>query len=106
MLEIEDVENNIKQSTDTLGAAKLKLMSGANHGKELLLTKTLTTLGKPDVQVAAISCRPDGYFLIVIDAGNDNKMPLVNDSEINKQQVLADGDVIEVAGVKMGFLLR
>jgi len=32
-------------------------------------------------------------------------MPLVNDTEIGKQHPLGDGDVIEVAGVKMGFLL-
>ncbi len=87
------------------GAAKLKLMSGANTGKELQLTKILTTLGKPGVQVAAITRRPKGYFLIVVDAGKDNKMPLVNDVEISKQHPLSDGDVIEVAGVKMGFLL-
>ena len=88
------------------GAAKLKLMSGANTGKELQLTKILTTLGRPGVQVAAITRRPKGYFLIVVDAGKDNKMPLVNDAEIGKQHPLSDGDVIEVAGVKMGFLLN
>lgn len=87
------------------GAAKLQLMSGTNSGKELQLTKILTTLGRPGVQVAAITRRPKGYFLIVVDAGKDNKMPLVNDEEIGKQQPLNDGDVIEVAGVKMGFFL-
>jgi pSer/pThr/pTyr-binding forkhead associated (FHA) protein len=85
--------------------AKLKLMSGTNAGKELKLTKILTTLGRPDVQVAAITRRPQGYFLIVVDAGKDSKMPLVNDEEIGKQQALNDGDVIEVAGIKMGFFL-
>jgi pSer/pThr/pTyr-binding forkhead associated (FHA) protein len=93
-------------STSGPGAAKLKLMSGTNTGKELQLTKILTTLGRPGVQVAAITRRPKGYFLIVVDAGKDNKMPLVNDTEIGKQHPLADGDVIEVAGVKMGFLLN
>ena len=88
------------------GPAKLKLMSGANTGKELQLTKILTTLGRPGVQVAAITRRPKGYFLIVVDAGKENKMPLVNDTEIGKQHPLVDGDIIEVAGVKMGFLLN
>lgn len=87
------------------GPAKLKLLSGANSGKELQLTKILTTLGKPGVQVAAITRRPKGYFLILVEAGKDNKMPLVNDTEIGKQHPLTDGDVIEVAGVKMGFYL-
>ena len=87
------------------GPAKLQLMSGANSGKELKLTKILTTLGRPGVQVAAITRRPKGYFLIVVDAGKENTMPLVNDEEIGKQQPLNDGDVIEVAGIKMGFFL-
>lgn len=92
-------------SSNGPGVAKLKLMSGTNSGKELQLTKILTTLGRPGVQVAAITRRPKGYFLIIVDAGKDNKMPLVNDTEIGKQHPLSDGDVIEVAGVKMGFLL-
>ena len=92
-------------TTDGPGPAKLQLVSGANAGKELKLTKILTTLGRPGVQVAAITRRPAGYFLIVVDAGKDNKMPLVNDTEIGKQHPLTDGDVIEVAGVKMSFNL-
>jgi pSer/pThr/pTyr-binding forkhead associated (FHA) protein len=86
------------------GPAKLQLKSGTNIGKELQLTKILTTLGKPGVSVAAITRRPAGYFLIVVDAGKGN-MPQVNDIEVNKQQSLADGDVIQVAGIKMGFFL-
>jgi len=43
--------------------------------------------------------------IYVVDAGKDNNMPLVNGAEIGKQHPLADGDVIEVAGVKMGFNL-
>ena len=87
------------------GAAKLQLISGTNAGKELPLTKILTTLGRPDVQVAAITRRPAGYFLIVVDAGEDNRMPLVNDTAIDKQHPLQSGDIIEVAGVKMRFTL-
>ena len=83
--------------------AKIQLISGTNAGKELQLNNILTTLGKPGVQTAAITRRPTGYFLIVVDAGKDNKMPLVNDTEIDKQQSLTDGDMIEVAGVQMSF---
>ena len=119
MPETEEADKNIEKSigkiaadlatagssTSGPGTAKLQLMSGTNSGKELQLTKILTTLGRPGVQVAAITRRPKGYFLIVVEAGKENKMPLVNDTEINKQHPLVDGDVIEVAGVKMGFLL-
>ena len=92
-------------TTSGPGAAKLQLISGANAGKELQLTKILTTLGRPGVQVAAITRRPAGYFLLIVDAGKEGKMPLVNDTPIDKQQALESGDVIEVAGVKMSFTL-
>jgi pSer/pThr/pTyr-binding forkhead associated (FHA) protein len=119
MPETEEADKNIEKSIGKIaadlasagstttgpGAAKLQLVSGANAGKELQLTKILTTLGKPGVQVAAITRRPTGYFLIIVDAGPDNKMPLVNDTPIEKQQALSDGDVIEVAGVRMSFNL-
>jgi len=111
----KDIENSIGKIASDLasagtetsgpGPAKLKLVSGKNAGKELQLTKILTTVGSPGVQVAAITRRPTGYFLIVVDAGKDKKMPLVNDTEIGKQHPLADADVIEVAGVKMSFNL-
>ncbi len=40
-----------------LPQAKLQVLSGAFAGKELSLTKALTTLGRPGVQVAAITRR-------------------------------------------------
>ena len=92
-------------TTSGPGPAKLRLISGTNAGKELQLTKILTTLGRPSVQSAAITRRPTGYFLIAVEADKDNKMPLVNNTEIGKQQPLADGDVIDVAGVQMRFNL-
>ncbi len=86
------------------GAANLKFLSGANIGKELKLARILTTLGKPGVQVAAITRRPTGYFLIVVDAASSPSNPTINGVEIGKQaQALNNGDVIEVAGIKMGF---
>lgn len=89
------------------GEAYLELMSGANSGKRMKITKILTTLGKPGIQVAAITRRPLGFFLIVVDAGSYEKRPLVNDQEVSSQaQPLKDNDVIEVAGVKMGFYIE
>jgi len=86
--------------------ARVRLLSGTNTGRELELTKVLTTLGKPGVQVAAITRRPSGYFLIHIDGGDNGKRPLVNNSEIgSRAQELHSNDEIEVAGVKMVFLI-
>ena len=107
---IGQIASDLAQSgagdSDSPGNAILKLQSGTNSGKELQLTKILTTLGKPGVQVAAITRRPTGYFLIVVDAGSSETNPLVNGTEVGSQaHSLKSGDEIEVAGVKMGFFL-
>ncbi len=101
-----DLASDSVVSSEDPGVASLKVLSGANSGKFLKLTKILTTLGKPGVQVAAVTRRPTGYFLIVVDAASTPIKPLVNGTEIGKQaHPLNDGDKIEVAGVKMSFHL-
>ncbi len=94
-------------SSANLQKAKIRLISGANTGKELVLTKILTTLGKPGIQVAAITRRPTGYFLIHIDGGDNGERPKVNDEAIGtKAHPLNNNDTIEVAGVKMSFSIE
>ncbi len=93
----------VKSSTP--GSVILRLLSGENQGKELALNKILTTVGSPNIQVAAISHRPAGYFLIVVDAGKENKRPMVNGIEVDKEQLLADTDIIDVGGIKMAFIV-
>ncbi len=84
--------------------AKLQVLSGAFAGRELELTKALTTLGRPGVQVAAITRRSDGYFIVHVDGERENESPLVNGTAIGAQaRRLSDNDVIQLAGVKMGF---
>ncbi|MBT8143896.1 MAG: FHA domain-containing protein, partial [Gammaproteobacteria bacterium] len=87
-----------------LPLAKLQVLSGAFAGKELSLTKALTTLGRPGVQVAAITRRAEGYFVVHVDSGQTGNYPIVNGKPIGPQaRKLDDNDVIELAGVKMGF---
>jgi hypothetical protein len=82
-------------------AAALQLLSGPNAGKELELTKPLTTLGKPGVQVAVITRRPQGFFITHVEG---TSFPVVNGKPIDAQaHTLNDHDVIELAGVKMEF---
>ena len=76
-------------------------------GRELELNKALTTLGRPGIQVAAITRRQDGYFIVHVDADKPDNFPLVNGMSIGPQaRVLNDNDVIQLAGVKMGFFLN
>lgn len=86
---------------------KLQILSGANAGRELELTKALTTLGKPGVQVAAITRRPQGFFLIHVEGDAAHQRPKVNGEDIGvPPHRLNDHDIIEVAGVKMEFFLE
>lgn len=87
-----------------LPKAKLQVLSGAFAGRELELNKALTTLGRPGVQVAAITRRADGYFIVHVDSGKPGDYPHVNGAPIGEQaRRLQDNDVILLAGVKMGF---
>ena len=84
--------------------AKLQVLSGQFAGRELELTKTLTTLGRPGVQVAAIGRRADGYFVVHVESSRPGDYPLVNGQPIGPQaRKLHDNDVVTLAGVKMGF---
>jgi pSer/pThr/pTyr-binding forkhead associated (FHA) protein len=82
----------------------IQLLSGANAGKELELNKPLTTLGKPGVQVAVLTRRPQGYFITHVEGSS---RPAVNGQQIGTApHALKDHDVIELAGVKMEFFIK
>jgi pSer/pThr/pTyr-binding forkhead associated (FHA) protein len=94
----------VPESATALPKAKLQVLSGAFAGRELELTKALTTLGRPGVQVAAITRRAEGYFIVHVDSGRENDFPQVNGVPIGPQaRRLNDNDVVQLAGVKMGF---
>jgi pSer/pThr/pTyr-binding forkhead associated (FHA) protein len=87
-----------------LKKAKLQVLSGQFAGRELELAKALTTLGRPGVQVAAITRRAEGYFIVHVESEGENNYPLVNGNSIGPSaHKLNDNDVIQLAGVKMGF---
>lgn len=90
-----------------LPLGKLSVLNGPIAGKQLQLTKALITLGKPGVQVAVISRRPQGYFLTHIEGdGTNPNYPIVNGTAIGAQAyAMKHGDIIELAGIKMEFTL-
>jgi pSer/pThr/pTyr-binding forkhead associated (FHA) protein len=82
----------------------LQLLTGGNAGKALDLVKPLTTLGKPGVQVAVITRRPQGYFITHVEGA---RFPVLNGKTLDAQaHPLADHDMIEIAGVKMEFYYK
>jgi pSer/pThr/pTyr-binding forkhead associated (FHA) protein len=97
----------LTEGAAALKKAKLQVLSGAFAGRELELSKALTTLGRPGVQVAAITRRSEGFFIVHVDSGKSDDFPLVNGSPIGAQATrLNDNDVIQLAGVKMGFFVN
>jgi len=95
-----------KNIPNALPMAKLQVLSGAFAGRELELTKALTTLGRPGVQVAAVTRRAEGYYIVHVESGEPDDFPLVNGQPIGAQaRKLTDNDVVQLAGVKMGFFV-
>ena len=92
------------QPPASVQAALIKVLNGAAAGREVTLTKVVTTVGKPGVQVASITKRPNGYAFAHVEGATKpsvNGMPLVGDSV-----PLRNGDVIELAGTQMQFIYR
>jgi hypothetical protein len=80
----------------------IKVLNGAAAGREVALTKVVTTVGKPGVQVASITRRPGGYVFAHVEGASRptvNGNPLVGDT-----LHLKNGDVIELAGTQMQFV--
>lgn len=84
--------------------AAIQILNGPNAGRELDLVKGLTTLGKPGVQVAVLTKRPQGFFITHVEGAS---FPSVNGEVLGGQpRQLQDHDLIELAGVKMEFYFK
>ncbi|MES1981757.1 MAG: FHA domain-containing protein [Pseudomonadota bacterium] len=84
--------------------ATVQILNGQNAGREMDLVKSLTTLGKPGVQVAVLTRRPHGYFITHVEGAN---FPTVNGKVLDKQpHPLSNHDIIELVGVKMEFYYK
>lgn len=82
--------------------ASIKVLNGAAAGREVSLTKVVTTVGKPGVQVASITKRPGGYVFAHVEG---SARPTVNGQSLTVESVpLKNGDVIELAGTQMQFI--
>ena len=85
-----------------VGNGSIRVMSGAAAGREVPLVKVVTTIGKPGVAVAAITRRPHGYVVALVEGAIK---PTVNGSAIGTEAVnLRNGDLIELAGTQMQFV--
>ena len=82
--------------------ASIKVLNGGAAGREVLLSKAVTTVGKPGTQVASIAKRPTGYVLSHVEG---QMRPAVNGRSVGEGVVaLKNGDIIELAGTQMQFI--
>lgn len=92
----------LSMNDEMAAPGSVRVLNGAAAGREVMLTKERTTLGKPGVQVAAILKRAGAYVLVHIEGAN---RPHVNGVPVSGDGVpLRDGDIIELAGTRMQFI--
>ncbi len=83
---------------------KLKILNGPKAGEMLELNKPYNTVGKPGVQVAVVAKRSQGFFLVPMAVGNSHGVPSLNGQPVGASSLaLKNGDVLEVAGVRLEF---
>jgi hypothetical protein len=82
--------------------AWIKLLTGADAGALVPLTKAETTIGRPGVQVAAIVKSSSSFILRRVEGPHP---PVVNKQAISDSGTeLANGDLIEIAGRTIEFV--
>jgi len=87
-----------------LPIAKIQVLNGSFAGRELDLSKAVTTLGRPGLQVVAITRRSDGYHVVQVENAAGREPAKLNGEPLGAQaRELNDNDVVEIIGVKMGF---
>ncbi|HAT30285.1 MAG TPA: phosphopeptide-binding protein, partial [Janthinobacterium sp.] len=74
-----------------------------NAGKQMVLSKPQTTLGRAGVQVVVISRHHDAYAIAHVEG---ERAPLLNGAALGKlAQPLCHGDSIDLDGTLMKFTL-
>ena len=84
--------------------ASLRVLEGVAQGRDVPLVKTVTTFGKPGDAVVAVYHRRHGYFVALVEAGEQpalhNGQPIGTDAA-----PLADQDILELGDSRLLFIL-
>lgn len=82
----------------------IRVATGPATGKEMILTKSLTTIGRPGVQVAVITRRPQGFLITHVEG---DSYPVLDGVGIGSAAApLMSGSKINLSGTELEFLLR
>jgi len=104
--EVPVVNNAAKHDTSrpNIGNAVIKIQSGAKAGTAVNITKPVTTIGRPGVQVVAINRQTDGFYALHVETMQCEEQATVNAQVLDDAPVkLEQGDVLRVAGTEVCF---
>ncbi|MBS0390598.1 MAG: FHA domain-containing protein [Proteobacteria bacterium] len=83
-------------------SGSVRVLAGPAVGREVALTKVVTTIGKPGVAVASITRRHHSFVLAHVEGADELRL---NGAPIGAEHVpLKNGDRIVLAGAEMEFL--
>jgi pSer/pThr/pTyr-binding forkhead associated (FHA) protein len=83
----------------------LFILSGANNGKRIDLTSSVTNLGRAGKRAGIISRAGNGRYILL--PGDNNQAPRLNGVKVSASgEELKNGDVIEAADSRMQFYLK
>jgi hypothetical protein len=84
--------------------ASFRVLSGSSAGLQVPVVKAVSTFGKPGVAVIAVSHRRNGYFAAYLTG---EQVPQLNGKALGTDPILlADQDIVELAGTRMQFVLQ
>jgi pSer/pThr/pTyr-binding forkhead associated (FHA) protein len=82
----------------------IRMLNGPARGKEIALTKAITTVGRPGEQIALITRHGEDYAITHVEG---SVYPLVNGKPISGvERRLTDGDVIDLAGTLLHLIIN
>jgi pSer/pThr/pTyr-binding forkhead associated (FHA) protein len=82
----------------------LVILSGANSGKRIELTKSVTNLGKTGRRAGSITKTDEAFMLA---PSEDGEAPKLNGRTVGAEgAALKNGDIIELAGTRLHFLAK
>lgn len=91
-------------AAETPKHGSLFILSGANSGKRIDLTQSVTNLGRAGKRAGVISRSGNRYILL---PGDNSDVPRLNGARIGTSgEELKNGDLIEVADARMQFYLK
>jgi hypothetical protein len=83
-------------------AARIRVLNGVNAGREIGLTKALTTIGQPGKQVALVTQLRQGYGITHVEG--DSRLLINGRPATETVHPLVSGDVIDLDGTQSRFL--